>query len=936
MAHWILHYRAIASVAVSLVAPSALPISAEPIQPVAVPGDQRISFTGDLLPVLRQNCVACHNATKAEADVNLETYESVMASEYGELVAANDLESSRLYQLAAHLDEPVMPPASNAVAAKALTAEQLGLLKAWIERGARADPPSTSADSISWKALPNETAPTYATAITADGRLIAASRGQRVHVYGRRSETSLGELVTRQPDGADATAHRDYVQDLHMSNDGRLVISAGYRTVKLWSLAQPTEVSTPEVSTPEVSTDGAAAIAFDSMGAFLAVLDAAGVIHVAAVGESDWLWSRSVDPSTGNAEAVLSVSDDGSVVALGRGRDVLLATRDGVDRLTHSVDVSAVCVSRPDRLVVGDVEGAVTSLMRAGDDWATKRDVLANAPITRIDGLGTGTESYSVTDTGKHLGVFSSKSGAFENRLAQQTAVTSVALTDGGTIWSSLSSGELVAVDAESGTAEELAKHDPVLVDRWNAARWETVVDNRRVAAAQADLKSAQANEKSERDNQAKLTAEIEKKAAELKAAKEKHAKAVEDAKAAAETLEKAQSVATPSEDEIAKAKKLADEADEAARTLEEAVAEADAAARIAEAAKARSDGKLEELATEVATWTTRVERAKVQQSETKELEKSLGETHQASLAADAALFATADGRGFVTASLSSGHWSLWSAAGDWIAALDGLPDASSLIAASRGVALFRNDAGGVSAYRVSGPTWMLKKSLGDPDGDSPFADRVLCLDVHPDGDVLATGGGQPSRRGDVHLWKLSDGSLIRTIEGAHQDTVLSLSFSPDGQRLATTSADQLIRIWSVSTGELEGVLEGHTHHVTAVGWNVSQRQLVSASADSDLRAWDLNTMKTSRKISLFKSEVTDVAYAGDSNRVAVVGGDQTFRVVLTDNGRQESSAGLANGYAYSVSPNRDGTVFVVGGADGVPRLVDRAGKTVLALQPQE
>jgi WD40 repeat protein len=48
-----------------------------------------------------------------------------------------------------------------------------------------------------------------------------------------------------------------------------------------------------------------------------------------------------------------------------------------------------------------------------------------------------------------------------------------------------------------------------------------------------------------------------------------------------------------------------------------------------------------------------------------------------------------------------------------------------------------------------------------------------------------------------IKLWRVSDGSLVRTLTG-HTDSVWSVSFSPDGRLLASGSRDNTIKLWQV------------------------------------------------------------------------------------------------------------------------------------------
>ena len=80
---------------------------------------------------------------------------------------------------------------------------------------------------------------------------------------------------------------------------------------------------------------------------------------------------------------------------------------------------------------------------------------------------------------------------------------------------------------------------------------------------------------------------------------------------------------------------------------------------------------------------------------------------------------------------------------------------------------------------------------------------RVLALDFSPDGGLLAAGGGEPSRSGEVKVWEVGKGLLGRSLPALHSDTVFALRFSPDGTKLATASADKFLKVTNVADGKL-------------------------------------------------------------------------------------------------------------------------------------
>lgn len=116
--------------------------------------DKKITFVDDVLPILENKCNSCHNADEAKGGLNLATFAATLTGgSGGEVVISEDPNSSRLFTLAAHTEEPIMPPKGTAA-----TEAELKIISDWIAGGLletkdskarKSDKPKVDLNSIS-------------------------------------------------------------------------------------------------------------------------------------------------------------------------------------------------------------------------------------------------------------------------------------------------------------------------------------------------------------------------------------------------------------------------------------------------------------------------------------------------------------------------------------------------------------------------------------------------------------------------------------------------------------------------------------------------------------------------------------------------------------------------------------------------------------------
>jgi WD40 repeat protein len=228
-------------------------------------------------------------------------------------------------------------------------------------------------------------------------------------------------------------------------------------------------------------------------------------------------------------------------------------------------------------------------------------------------------------------------------------------------------------------------------------------------------------------------------------------------------------------------------------------------------------------------------------------------------------------------------------------------------------------------------PRWVLERKI---DQKGLFADRVNAVRFSPDGKTLATGGGEPSRSGDVILLNVSTGKVSKTWKDKHTDSVLGLDFSPDGKRLASGAADKVACVTDVASGKQLHSFDGHTHHVMAIAFRCDGRVLATAGAEGTVVTWDLNIGERKKKIEGWTKEVTSLQFIGATNQLVVSSGDNRVRIVTDDGSEIRSIANIPD-YMQAVVSSPSGNAIVGGGEDSFLRIWDASGKELIAFGKQ-
>jgi WD40 repeat protein len=203
---------------------------------------------------------------------------------------------------------------------------------------------------------------------------------------------------------------------------------------------------------------------------------------------------------------------------------------------------------------------------------------------------------------------------------------------------------------------------------------------------------------------------------------------------------------------------------------------------------------------------------------------------------------------------------------------------------------------------------------------------QAKALAFHPSGKRLASVGGAPDRPGELKVWEVETGKLLRSTE-VPRAVFLAVAYGRDGKYLATACLDGRVQIWEAETLKRLAEFGAHKGAVNGLAFSPNSQYLATGGGDKSVRVWKVGQLLRGKNPAPFlhltghAAVVNGVAFSpADGKRLASVGRDGAVFLWDVAAGRLEKKLDGHDGEATCLAFSPDGRLLATGGGAGLLR----------------
>lgn len=228
----------------------------------------------------------------------------------------------------------------------------------------------------------------------------------------------------------------------------------------------------------------------------------------------------------------------------------------------------------------------------------------------------------------------------------------------------------------------------------------------------------------------------------------------------------------------------------------------------------------------------------------------------------------SSDGKWIVTA-IKGGEVRIWNAETQEVMVERNLAPTTIISTA------FSPDSSLIALAQENGEVSFYDRDTLEPSGPNLVGHeaRVRSINFSPDGDRIVTSSADDS----IRVWDKAARKLLLCVR--HDDRTRSAVFSPDGKQIASVSRDRTIRLWDSESGELIENFKHHEEDVWAVAFSPDGKKIVTGSEDGQAFITTLDRKTSPLPLIGHGDNIRSAKFSADGRHVLTSSWDRTARL---------------------------------------------------------